>query len=307
MLRELGQELRAAREQRGVSIADVQAETKIRSRYLEAIEQGRFDILPGDVYTKGFLKSYAEFLGLDGRAMVERYKQWQAETEGAVPSQGGPTPAPAAAAAPFTGAAPAPRVQPKSAPRADTLRVSGDAAPGSGTGRGGPWTGLALLVVASIAVGGWLAWRYGQSRGGQGTPPAQQTGPANPPAGGTNTQPSAPPSGDGSTVTLETPAVTLEAGTVTDQFVLPFAVRGSAAQPLQLTLTAREGCWISLQRPGQATIEETVPAGATRTWEFTGEARLKLGNPPAVHLQVSGVAVPDSAATFPVTYVFTQS
>lgn len=307
MLRELGQELRAAREQRGVSIADVQAETKIRSRYLEAIEQGRFDILPGDVYTKGFLKSYAEFLGLDGHAMVERYKQWQAEKEGAVPGQAGPTPAPTSAAAPFTPVAPAPRIQPKSVHSADAFRVSGDAAPGSGKGRGGLWTGLALLVVASIAVGGWLAWLNGQSRGGQGTPPAQQTDPANSPAGGGN-QPSPPPSGNGQNpAPPEAPAVTLEAGAVTDQFVLPFTVRGSAATPLQLTLTAREGCWISLQRPGQATVEETVPAGATRTWEFTGEARLKLGNPPAVHLQVSGGAVPDSAATFPITYVFTQS
>ncbi|MGE5589774.1 MAG: RodZ domain-containing protein [Bacillota bacterium] len=298
MLRELGQELRAAREKRGVTIADVQAETKIRSRYLEAIEQGKFDILPGDVYTRGFLKTYAEFLGLDGHAMVERYKQWQAEQEGAASSQAFPGGAAGTAV-------PAPPGRTHAGPPPDKLRVPGGGSTTRRRGRDGLWAGLALLLVVSLAAGGWLAWRGGQQQGGQMTTPPQQTGPAQ--TGGTGG--SAPPSpGTGQNqAPPETPAITLEAGAVTDQYVIPFTVRASAGTALQLTLTTREGCWIQLQRPGQPTVEETVPAGATRTWEFTGEARLKMGNPPAARLQVSGVAVPDPTATYPVTYVFTQA
>jgi cytoskeleton protein RodZ len=70
----IGPSLREARSRRGLSAEDVQKAIRIRGRYLTAIEEERWDLLPGDAYTKGFLRTYAEFLGLDGSLYLEEYK-----------------------------------------------------------------------------------------------------------------------------------------------------------------------------------------------------------------------------------------
>lgn len=66
--------LQRTREKHERSIADVAAELNIRAAYLEALEQGRFDKLPGKAYAIGFLRSYAEFLDLDSKDLVRRFK-----------------------------------------------------------------------------------------------------------------------------------------------------------------------------------------------------------------------------------------
>jgi transcriptional regulator with XRE-family HTH domain len=70
---EIGSSLREARERRGLSYADVELGTKVRSRYIKALEDERFDILPGPTYTKGFLRAYADYLGLDGNLYIDEF------------------------------------------------------------------------------------------------------------------------------------------------------------------------------------------------------------------------------------------
>jgi len=74
-LQTVGELLRAARESQGLSIKDIEKATNIRSLYLEAIEQGNYDIIPGEVYVKGFIRNYAKTVGLDGQEMVNLYRQ----------------------------------------------------------------------------------------------------------------------------------------------------------------------------------------------------------------------------------------
>jgi cytoskeleton protein RodZ len=74
MAPEIGQELKRARESRGLELSDAEQATKIRSKYLRAIEEDRWADLPGVAYGRGFLSTYARYLGLDERALVERYK-----------------------------------------------------------------------------------------------------------------------------------------------------------------------------------------------------------------------------------------
>ena len=69
----VGDILRREREKQGLSILDVEQETSIRALYLEAIEKGQYDVLPGDVYTKGFIRNYAKMLNLDGAALAQEY------------------------------------------------------------------------------------------------------------------------------------------------------------------------------------------------------------------------------------------
>jgi hypothetical protein len=56
-------------------LSQIERETRIRARYLEALEDERFDVLPGAAYAKGFLRTYAEFLGLDGQRFVDEYNE----------------------------------------------------------------------------------------------------------------------------------------------------------------------------------------------------------------------------------------
>jgi cytoskeleton protein RodZ len=70
---DIGDSLREARTRRGLSSADVQKGIRIRERYLTALEEERWELLPGEAYTKGFLRTYAEFLGLDGNLYIDEY------------------------------------------------------------------------------------------------------------------------------------------------------------------------------------------------------------------------------------------
>ena len=70
---DIGSSLRDARERQGLDFPELEERTKIRPKYLRALEDERFDILPAPTYVKGFLRSYAEALGLDGQPFVDEY------------------------------------------------------------------------------------------------------------------------------------------------------------------------------------------------------------------------------------------
>ncbi len=70
----LGDVLRAARETKGVDLTRVERDTKIRERYLSALERGDYRDLPGSVYTKGFLRNYGAYLGLDPEYLIDLYR-----------------------------------------------------------------------------------------------------------------------------------------------------------------------------------------------------------------------------------------
>ncbi len=72
---ELGQQLREARLARGLSLDDIQEMTKIRKRYLEAIEMGDYKVLPGSFYVRAFIKTYAETVGLDADELLAEHRQ----------------------------------------------------------------------------------------------------------------------------------------------------------------------------------------------------------------------------------------
>jgi cytoskeleton protein RodZ len=74
MWTDLGETLRQARLDKGVSLADAARDTRIRRAYLEALESEDPAALPATVYTRGFLRSYAEYLGLSPQAMVDLYQ-----------------------------------------------------------------------------------------------------------------------------------------------------------------------------------------------------------------------------------------
>ncbi|SFF71327.1 protein RodZ, contains Xre-like HTH and DUF4115 domains [Halobacillus alkaliphilus] len=74
MEKEIGARLRNARESKGLSLEQVQETTKIKTRYLHAIEENDFSVLPGKFYTRAFIREYASAVGIDPEEMMEEHK-----------------------------------------------------------------------------------------------------------------------------------------------------------------------------------------------------------------------------------------
>ena len=70
---EIGNSLREARLRQGLEFPEIEQATKIRGKYLRALEEESFDVLPAQTYVKGFLRSYADYLGLDGQLYVDEF------------------------------------------------------------------------------------------------------------------------------------------------------------------------------------------------------------------------------------------
>jgi hypothetical protein len=72
---DIGSTLREARMRERIDISEVEAQTKIRAKYLRAIENEEWDLLPGPVYAKSFLRTYGDYLGLDSRMLIDEFKR----------------------------------------------------------------------------------------------------------------------------------------------------------------------------------------------------------------------------------------
>ncbi len=71
---EIGETLRDARMRAHIDVSEIEAKTKIRAKYLRALENEEWGLLPGPTFVKSFLRTYAQALGLDGKALVEEYR-----------------------------------------------------------------------------------------------------------------------------------------------------------------------------------------------------------------------------------------
>lgn len=303
MLKDLGHELRRAREAKGLTIKDVQAETKIRSKYLEAIEDGDLSVIPGEVYAKGFVRSYANFLGLDGGAILDKYKQWKAGQPAAdgpdsPPAVGTPPRPPVAVVRSPAAAVHLPGV-PKPLPRGMILFLS------------------AVLLVL-LAAGG-LLW-YGTFSAvhapGDKTSPAGGA-PKNPggPGSGTLGTPKSPPGTPGSSGpnpaqlppgTGKGSDVAVTRGAPSGQSI-PYAVYAAAQEPIRLTIRTEERCWAEAVEAGEEVLYSGIlEAGASRSWDLkAGRAlSLRLGNPKAVRVYINDRVVDELRFTEPRTLVF---
>jgi Helix-turn-helix domain len=83
----IGEALKRARAHRKLDVSTVEDRTKIRIKYLRAMESDEWDVLPNHAYAKGFLRTYAQLLGLDGDALVDQYRR---QVESALPDPGAP-------------------------------------------------------------------------------------------------------------------------------------------------------------------------------------------------------------------------
>lgn len=279
-MKDIGRQLRAKRDELGLTLEQIQAETKIRRRYLEALETGNEDLIPGEVYVKGFLRFYANFLGLDGQALVKEYnaaKETQAaEADGAAP---GARPAPGDAPMPVRASTRAGR---SNASRS-SVPISATGPPlratqGTRNGRFGRLLVYALVIVLLvIAAGVYYTWSHAQSATGGETGGGQGGSP--PVAGGATSG----GSGDGSGGGASEPhwAVVSESDALVGYVVYgaPFTVRFEVVA---------ETCWIRIRADGETVLEKTLDAGAKVEWTAKSSLTVVLGRPQLVKVGVDG-------------------
>jgi cytoskeleton protein RodZ len=246
----LGEEFRSAREARSLSLSDVAERLHIRSVYLAAIEDEDWHVIGAPVYVRGFMRTYARFLGLDPEAAVARFAA-------AVPAG---TPAPAA-----------PR-QAASANPAEK-RAAGE--------RSSPSLAAVLSIVVAVLVVLFVGYEFYQYKAG--APAAAPVADASaapdvsvaPPAAGSDTP--APAGGaPGSDDTLAAiPPLSSPA---------PAAPKG-AKRGLSVHVT--ETSWLRVTVDGTVVLEGTLPTGAAKT--FTGKiADVRVGNAGGVSIAVNG-------------------
>ncbi len=70
----IGEKLKNAREEKGLTLKEIQEKIKIRTRYLQAIEEEKFKVIPGEAYVRAFIKSYASYLGLNPDELINEYE-----------------------------------------------------------------------------------------------------------------------------------------------------------------------------------------------------------------------------------------
>jgi cytoskeletal protein RodZ len=138
-----GEELRQAREERGVSLRQISDATHIGIRFLQAIESDNYAILPGGIFNRSFVKSYARYIGIDEEQALARYNQ-QLEDQGGEP----------------------PRVP---ASRFEGIEEDEPSSWGS--------ISLIILILIILGLGGYGAWRYFRGNAAKANesanPPAQ--------------------------------------------------------------------------------------------------------------------------------------
>lgn len=249
---EIGEMLRRVREEKGLSPEEVQAETKIRLRYLQALESGDESVIPGEVYYKGFLRFYANHLGLDGHALVEEYKQWKDSQR---------TEEERAAAAAQTGAR-------GTAQSAQARRHIGVYA----------LVGLAVIVAA---VGIWGLLSYGRQRtaGGGAAPPPPAVVPGE--TGGSGAAPGGSPAGS------EPAAPAVE---VVKEDLGPAGLRYRATgSTIKVEVEALRLCWVRVTADGSVIFENALVPGAKAVWEAKQRLVVLYGNVGGVKFSVNGV------------------
>lgn len=265
----IGERLRSAREARGLSLDEIEAATRIRRRYLEALEAEAFDQLPGPAYAKGFLRTYASYLGLPAEDLVGLCPDLRA---GAAVSHGSPVEV---------------RITPATPP-SRARRVI---------------TAIAVALVIGLAL---LAYTlYGQIRQFAQTPlpapgtsasspraPAQVSPTAHPagapPAGAPGRGPTAAPGPapqPGQAAPAQGPAAPAAPGAAPPAAPQP---PGAAAIPLSLAVAAGDRSWVRTVADGVTVYEGFLNAGDRQTWQARHQITIRGGNAGALDMTLNG-------------------
>jgi cytoskeleton protein RodZ len=272
----IGETLRSERERRNLQIDQVSRELKISPRFLEAMEDERFELLPGGVFAKSFVRQYARMLGLDEEEAANEVQRALAPSAGAVPQfASGPA-----------GAAQAPPLPQFYVPKVEEWEHVRDRR----SSWSSPLAALGLVVVVmlgcSLVYGWWQRQRHPAIPGAALAAPQQQSAP---PSGNAVPvpQPAAPAPQQASTPAdtpgAAPPPATTAATTASDAAAVP-----GEPVAIKVAVTAAEAVWVSARSDGKYMFSGTLQANETRTVEAATTVLLRLGNAGGVTITLNG-------------------
>jgi len=285
---ELGSRLREARESLGFSLQQVEEVTRIRLVFLEALEEERFDELPGDVYARGFIRNYAQFLGLDTEELLASFQA-------------------------LRGRSPAYHV-PKVLDEPLVPRLASNR---------WAWVFLTFMLMVLLVVGGWYLYQrfvLGVEPGAIVIPRLMPLGnptETRPVATGITATATRPP--PATTVALPTPLPSSQAAypapnstptptateTATNRLLptlRPTSVpspspggptRPTPTRPTSILVEAQaiETTWLRVYLDGELVFGNFLQGGQTQLWEAEREVSIRVGNAAGLKLTVNGVEV----------------
>lgn len=267
---ELGQQLREAREARGLSVDDVAQGTRIRAAYIRALEEERFADLPAPVYVRGFLRNYATFLGLDAEELIGTLEQQ-------------------------SGSFQAPHRRP---PREISTPVWRGPSPRAMAG--------ALVLVLLVAFIAFIFRQYSEFTASRSTSVFAATPSPTPetlvataiPIPTVTPIPTLPPSPTptGAPAAAKPTAVPTAVAVHATATAAPPPpsptpkATPTQAAPVVLSLRASSDSWLRVTVDGQIAFEGTLLPGTTRTWDGAKFITVRYGNAGGVSVTVNGVA-----------------
>jgi cytoskeleton protein RodZ len=285
---ELGHILREAREMKGLTLADVQDKIRINSRFLQALEDGDYTVLPTAVHARGFLRNYARFLDLDPRPLLERFESSLQQM---------PYPSNAAESTPALGT------------RTDQTFFNPVNVDLTGGTVGGPERNvrlviiLALLVTIGLAASRFVPLLRGQGDGRDNLPALIESLLA-------TSEPE--PALDDEGLPLEAPVDAIMPE-VTSQPILPTernnpeapdTAAGASASPparpalpvtmdsIHLRLDITERTWIRVTIDGEVALEDMVTReDSPLEWDASSEAHLLTGNAAGVFVTINDIEI----------------
>jgi cytoskeleton protein RodZ len=260
-----GARLKREREQRKITLDEIAVSTKIGTRFLAAIEEDRFDQLPGGIFNKGFIRAYARHLGMDENQAIADFV---AASEPSLPE-------------------PPPQNAPVLAALAERVPEAKKRSRGDG---GIPW-GIFAIVLLVLACG-FALWGF-HSREKPARPSIEVPGPGKPDASAVTDQKDAPQSAAKSAVpdpagaTSQAPPsqpATSESATAT----AAATQAGADAGLFHVLIKAREDSWVAITADGKQIVQDTLVAPAEQSIEARDQIVIKTGNIGALEISFNG-------------------
>ena len=274
---EIGNSLREARIRKGLSTKDVEDRTKVRRKYIEALENDDFEVLPGPTYVKAFLRTYATFLKLDADALVTEYRStYRSEREEL----------PAVRREPLS----QPKARARSRSRSTGSRPSRGPLEGdkkrSGSQRRSP-RGYALVAFLAIVVVIALAW-YSADRGHNKA--TLDTGITTTLTSSTSTSLIAPSGGTGGSSTSSSIAATTSSSGARTETTSAGATAQGGNVSLKIQVNTGS-CWLVIHENSSSGAElyaGTLSAGGQLTFDSSQAYWMTLGAPEVLTVFING-------------------
>lgn len=328
---EIGKMLQSRREELGLSLDEMEHKTKIRKRYLEAIEVDDWSLLPGHVYARGFVRSYADHLGMDGRALLMEHDANQSPETSSASDEGhlerNQKRGAVTAGHSRTSHTPPPQNRTSSGPRFASQSGSRRGHKAGNSSKG--WVGQAVAVVAILAALG-AGWWWITQKAHPVKPYTASSNPNHTTTGDSSSLAASGVSSGGNKGSNKDDAHTLQnptsqpAGQVPNSTVAkpklvatvtPKPIQGNrltyvvtSPHPLQVVLSANARLWTTVTADGVSLDGgggQVLSQGESKPFTAKNSLTFVIGNLPAATFEVDGktIVLPNVGRTLDVSFV----